>query len=144
VTAVLVEPDVLVRKGQPLFQFDRRPYEYKVRQIEAQLAAARQNVLVLRADVELAAQRVSQHNARLAEARQNVLVLKADMDVAGQKVVKAQSELAYARYSEQLAQGLATKGAGPEEEAQKATAQLNTSAAGVKETQAELERARLR
>ncbi len=33
VTAVLVEPDVLVKKGQPLFQFDRRPYEYKVRQL---------------------------------------------------------------------------------------------------------------
>jgi hypothetical protein len=45
--------------------------------------------------VELAAQRVSQHEARLAEARQNVLVLEADVDVAGQKVVKAQSELAY-------------------------------------------------
>jgi len=27
VTAVLVEPDVPVKKGQPLFQFDRRPYE---------------------------------------------------------------------------------------------------------------------
>jgi multidrug resistance efflux pump len=30
VTAVLVKPDVPVKKGQPLFQFDRRPYEYKV------------------------------------------------------------------------------------------------------------------
>src|SRR5690349_997152 len=28
VTAVLVKPDVPVKKGQPLFQFDRRPYEY--------------------------------------------------------------------------------------------------------------------
>jgi hypothetical protein len=31
VTAVLVEEDVPVKKGQPLFQFDRRPYENKVR-----------------------------------------------------------------------------------------------------------------
>ena len=31
VTAVLVKPGVFVRKGQPLFQFDRRPYEYQVR-----------------------------------------------------------------------------------------------------------------
>ena len=31
VTAVLVEENVPVKMGQPLFQFDRRPYEYKVR-----------------------------------------------------------------------------------------------------------------
>ena len=30
VTAVLVEENMPVKKGQPLFQFDRRPYEYKV------------------------------------------------------------------------------------------------------------------
>jgi hypothetical protein len=30
VTAVLVEENVPVEKDQPLFQFDRRPYEYKV------------------------------------------------------------------------------------------------------------------
>jgi len=47
VTDVLVEENTPVKKGQPLFQFDRRPYEYKVRQLEAQLAEAKQNVLVL-------------------------------------------------------------------------------------------------
>src|SRR5271165_6483609 len=40
VTAVLVDDNVPVKKDQPLFQFDRRPYEYKVKQLEAQLAAA--------------------------------------------------------------------------------------------------------
>ena len=30
VTEVLVEENMPVKKGQPLFQFDRRPYEYKV------------------------------------------------------------------------------------------------------------------
>ncbi len=144
VTAVLVEPNVPVKKGQPLFQFDRRPYEYKVRQLDAQLAAAKQNVRVLKADVDVAQQKVSQHDAQLAAARQNVRVLKADVDVADQKVAKASSELVYARYQQQLAQSLADKGAGPEEEAQKAIAQLNTAEAAVKEAQAELERARLR
>jgi multidrug resistance efflux pump len=57
VTAVLVEDNVLVKKDQPLFQFDRRPYEYKFAQIEAQLAEAKQNVDVLRADVEVATQK---------------------------------------------------------------------------------------
>ena len=54
VTAVLVEENVDVKKDQPLFQFDRRPYEYKVKQIEAQLAAAKQNVKVLKADLDVA------------------------------------------------------------------------------------------
>ena len=57
VTAVLVEENVVVKKGQPLFQFDRRPYEYKVEQITAQLAEAKQNVKVLQADVDIAKQK---------------------------------------------------------------------------------------
>ena len=85
VTAVLVEPNVPVKKDQPLFQFDRRPYEYKVRQLEAQLA----------------------------QARQNVRVLKADWDVALQKVVQARSELGFAKDQQQRAQVLAQQGAGP-------------------------------
>ena len=59
VTAVLVEENMPVKKGQPLFQFDRRPYEYKVQQLEAQLADAKQNVLVLKADVGVATQKVA-------------------------------------------------------------------------------------
>src|SRR6478752_10620951 len=49
VSEVLVEDNVPVKKGQPLFQFDRRPYQYKLDQIAAQLAAAKQNVNVLKA-----------------------------------------------------------------------------------------------
>ena len=60
VTAVLVQPNVPVKKGQPLFQFDRRPYENKVKQLEAQLAQAKQNVLVLKADTEVGGQKVAQ------------------------------------------------------------------------------------
>ncbi len=38
--------DQPVKKGEPLFQFDRRPYEYKVQQLKAQL----QEALKLRGD----------------------------------------------------------------------------------------------
>ena len=58
VTAVLVEQNVHVKKGTPLFQFDRRPYEYKVQQLQAQLAAAKQNVLVLKTDIQVAAEKI--------------------------------------------------------------------------------------
>lgn len=65
VTAVLVEPNVPVKKGQPLFQFDRRVYQDNVRQLEAQLAAAQQNVKVLQADVKLTADKEAKAKADL-------------------------------------------------------------------------------
>ena len=65
VTEVLVEEGAPVKKGQPLFQFDRRPYEYKINQIQAQLAAARQNVQVLKLDVEVAAQTATKAKVEL-------------------------------------------------------------------------------
>lgn len=116
VTAVLVEPNVPVKKGQPLFQFDRRPYEYKVRELEAELA----------------------------KAKQDVKVLKADVEVSEQKIVKLKSDLSYARYQQKLSTDLASRGAGPEEDAQKWDAQVAADEAGIKEAQAELARAELR
>jgi multidrug resistance efflux pump len=116
VTAVLVQPNVPVKKGQPLFQFDRRPYEYKVKQLEAQLA----------------------------KAKQDVLVLKSDTQISAQKIVKLNADLEYAKYQQKLTTGLAQQGAGPEEDAQQWTAQVAAREAGVKEAQAEETRARLR
>ena len=116
VTDVLVEANTQVRKGQPLFQFDRRPYEYQVRRAEA----------------------------ALAQARQNVLVLASDEQVAREKVARAQSELVYARYQKRLAERLAKTGAGPEEDVHKWTAEMAVDEATVKEGEAEVERARLR
>ena len=116
VTAVLVEPNVPVKKGTPLFQFDRRPYEYKVRQLEA----------------------------TLVQAKQDVKVMLADIDAAAARVRKLQADLAFARYQAQLSTGLSAKGAGPEEDAQKWTAQVAASEAAIKEAQADLSRATLR
>jgi multidrug resistance efflux pump len=116
VTAVLVEPNVRVKRGAPLFQFDRRPYEYKVRQLEAQLA----------------------------KAKQDVLVLKADTAINAQKIAKIGADLAYAKYQLKLSTELAKQGAGPEEDAQKWGAQVAAHEAGIKEAQAEETRAQLR
>jgi multidrug resistance efflux pump len=116
VTAVLVEESVPVKKGAALFQFDRRPYEYRVRQLEAELARARQDV-------------------RIAEA---------DVAVAHQKVAKLESELVYARYEEQLSKELARQSAGPDEDAQKWAAQVAAYEAGLLEAKAEEKRARLK
>ena len=105
-----------VTKGQPLFQFDRRPYEYKVKQLEAQLA----------------------------KAKQDVLVLKADTQINDQKIAKLKADLAYAKYQQELSTKLAKQGAGPEEDQQKWTAEVDAREAGIKEAQAEEARARLR
>src|SRR5271170_3563862 len=91
VTAVLVKPDVPVKKGQPLFQFDRRPYEYQVRQLEAQIEAASANAISSKYKVE-------QLRAGLAGANQDVRMYKTDLDAAEQKVIKSKSELEYAKY----------------------------------------------
>ena len=66
VTDVLAEEGAPVKKGRPIFQFDRRPYEYKVNQIQAQLAEAKQNVTVLKLDVEVAAQNATRTKVELA------------------------------------------------------------------------------
>jgi multidrug resistance efflux pump len=116
VTAVLVEPNVPVKKGTPLFQFDRRPYELKVQQLEAQLARAKQDVRISKAEVEAA--------------------------VA--KVRRLKSELVFAQYQQQLSAGLARQGAGPQEDAQRWAAQVAANEAGIVEAQAEEQRARLR
>ena len=111
--AVLVEPNVPVKKGQPLFQFDRRMYEFQVKQLEAQLA----------------------------KAKQSVLVMKTDIEVATQKVIKLKSHLEFARYQQRLSANLAKQGAGPEEDAQKWAAQVAADGAAIKEAQAEQQRA---
>lgn len=115
VTAVLVQPDEPVKKGQPLFQFDRRIYEYKVQELKAQLQAA----------------------------LQNVKVLKANIDINKYKLDKEKTELAYTKYQQSLTADLAANGAGPQEDAQRGAAQFITKEAAVKETAAELERARI-
>ena len=115
VTAVLVRQNEPVKKGQPLFQFDRRPYEFKVRQFEAQLA----------------------------KAKQDVLVLKADIQISAQKIVRLKAELDYASYQQRLSANLAKQGAGPEEDAQKWAAQVAANEASIKGAEAEEARARL-
>lgn len=137
VTAVLVQPDVPVKKGQPLFQFDRRPYEYQVRELEAQLDA-------VSAAAKSSEYKVRQSKAGLAAANQDVQMYKADFDAAQQKVIEIKSETEFARYQLQLSEGLAQNGAGPNEDAQKWKAQVNADEAAVLGAEANATRARLK
>jgi multidrug resistance efflux pump len=111
-----VEDNVPVKKDQPLFQFDRRPYEYKVQQVEAQLA----------------------------EAKQNVHVLNADVAAASQKAKRTKAELDYDKFQKQLFDKLAKEQAVREEDVVKWTTQVEAAEATRDEAVAELERARLK
>jgi len=116
VTAVLVEEGVHVKKGQALFQFDRRPYEYKVHQLEAQLA----------------------------EAKQNVGVLKADMDAANAQLNKARSDLAYQQYQQRMFDTLAKEQAVRGEDVERTATQVAAAVASENGAVAQLEAARLK
>ena len=115
VTEVMVQDNDRVKKGQPLFQFDRHPYEDQVAQIEAQLAAA----------------------------RQNVNVLKADVDIAMQKIALTLAQLTYERYEKHIYDILVTQNSAAAEDVQKWQSRVDVAEASHLEAQAELERANL-
>jgi multidrug resistance efflux pump len=115
VTGVLVQDDVPVKKGQPLFQLDRRPYQYKVDQIAAQLAAA----------------------------KQNVNVLKADVDAATQGAKKAKVELEFTLYQKRMFDKLAQEQAVREEDIEQWLTRANAAQATLNGAEAQLQRATL-
>jgi multidrug resistance efflux pump len=67
-TEVLVEPNTLVRAGEPLYRFDPTIYQAQVDINRAKLVAAQQNARVLEADVTIAQEQVEQAKAKLAYA----------------------------------------------------------------------------
>jgi multidrug resistance efflux pump len=58
VTAIPVQSNVPVKAGGTLFRIDAAPFQYKVDQLEASLAGAKQQVLQLKANYEQAAANV--------------------------------------------------------------------------------------
>jgi multidrug resistance efflux pump len=115
VTAVLVEENTMVKKDQPLFQFDRRLYEYKVEQLKAELAGAKQNVKVLKTDTEISQQKVTRLTAELGFEQQQAM---------------------YDRLTQEHA--------APRESIQRYAARVTGAQASVHEALAELDRALLR
>lgn len=110
VTAVLVEPNVPVKKGQPLFQFDRSQYEHKVQQLEAELAKANQDVLILKAGLDAAEAEIKVAEAKLGRARTDL----ADFAKAGRAVAELQVENRQQRVLEAQADLLRAKASADE------------------------------
>lgn len=137
VTAVLVAPDVPVKQGEPLFQLDRRPYEYQVGQLQAQIEAAKAKVVVCEA-------KVKQQQAGIVAAKQDVLMLNADMEATSAKVAKLKADVDYAKSQFERYRSLADQSAGSEQDSQKWSADLKSAEAGLKEAMAEADRSRFK
>ena len=61
-----IEPNVPLKAGAVLFRIDPAPFQYKVKQIEAQLAAAKQNVQQLKASYDQVTANVEGLTSQLA------------------------------------------------------------------------------
>jgi len=72
VIRIFVRNDTYVENGQPLFEIDYRPYEYRVNQLQAKLIKTRQDIMQLGSSIEAA-------NAVVTQS-------KADVDFAQKKV----------------------------------------------------------
>lgn len=67
-TEVLVEPNIKVSKGDPLYRFDDTVFALAVDNAQAQLVAAEQNAKILEQDVIAKTEAVERANAQLAYA----------------------------------------------------------------------------
>ena len=65
VVAIPVKPNVAVKTGEVLFQIDPAPYQFKVVQLQASLAAARQQTQILKSNYEQATANVAGLDAQL-------------------------------------------------------------------------------
>jgi multidrug resistance efflux pump len=66
ITAIRVKPNVLVKTGDVLFQIDPAPFQYKVSQLEASLAGARQQTEILKENYLQATANVAGLTAQVA------------------------------------------------------------------------------
>ena len=114
VTEVLVEEGAPVKKGQPLFQFDRRPYEYKINQI---LGATRRGPTERPSSLNL------------------------DVEVAAQTATKAKVELNFEQYQKRIFDKLAQEQAVREELVEQWLTRVNAAQATNDAAVAALERA---
>jgi multidrug resistance efflux pump len=70
IVAIPVKPNVPVRANDVLFQIDPAPFQYKVAQLQASLAAAKQQVEILKSNYEQATANVSGLSTQVAFNKQ--------------------------------------------------------------------------
>ncbi|MEP3276594.1 MAG: biotin/lipoyl-binding protein [Stappiaceae bacterium] len=114
-TEVLVEPNVPVKKGDPLYRFDTSIYQAKVDGAKAQLV----------------------------QAEQNVKILQTDIDIAKDAQARTEAQLAYAKTQQDRYQKLVPQGGGRQDQLDRWNEEVLEGEAGVKEAEANVEKAQL-
>jgi len=77
IVAIPVKPNVPVKANDVLFQIDPAPFQYKVSQLQASLAAAKQHTEILKSNYEQATANVTGLTAQVAfNAKRNADILK--------------------------------------------------------------------
>ncbi len=143
VTAVFVKQNTAVKKGQPLFQFDKTQYEAKVKADQASIAAAKQDVLGLKNNVSLAQAAVMQAKAQRSALDTQRGILQANLDLTQVNLVKAEAARDYAKLQFERYKTLKASDAESIEEFQKWDYDLREKEATVLEATTSIEKARL-
>jgi len=114
-TEVLVEPNVPVKKGQPLYKFDTTFYDQNLKSARAQLAAA----------------------------EQNISIMQADSDAAASQLAEAEAQLSYSLQQQKRFSALSTEGGARQEDVDKWNADVEANTAAVAAATANLRKAQL-
>jgi multidrug resistance efflux pump len=103
IVAIPVKPNVPVKANDVLFQIDPAPFQYKVAQLQASLAAAKQQTEILKANYEQATANVAGLTAQLAyNAKRMADIQKLAFDDANTQFQAQDKQVQYETVSAQL------------------------------------------
>jgi multidrug resistance efflux pump len=138
ISKIHVPQNQLVKKGTPLYEYDARPNQYALDQLNAQLAASQAKISELEASVELAAASVVAANANSAykKAQLDTALKTQSLDAAA----IAELEVEVERENFAAAQAGVEKASAAQEEAEFA---LSSAQEAIKATQAQVGTAKL-
>jgi len=103
IVAIPVKPNVPVKKDDVLFQIDPAPFQYKVAQLQASLAAAKQQTAILKSNYEQATATVTGLVAQLAyNAKRMADIQKLAFDDANTQFQAQDKQVQYETVSAQL------------------------------------------
>jgi multidrug resistance efflux pump len=103
IVAIPVKPNVPVKKDDVLFQIDPAPFQYKVTQLQASLAAAKQQTEILKSNYEQATATVTGLTAQVAyNAKRMADIQKLAFDDANTQFQAQDKQVQYETVSAQL------------------------------------------
>ena len=116
VTELAVKDNQEVKPAAPIFQIDKRSYQYKVDQAKAKLVEVQENAASLIAALYAAEENVGTADANLLVARQNLTAAQKDLEATTKTASEVGKQLELAENSASRNAGLVAKAAVSKEE----------------------------